>query len=354
MAHTTLQRAQVCGFQGCGHLVRRKGECGDRPCPRNAGQDLARHASLADHTSVLTAAFTDPMADAAPPSALASDGTRPVTAAEFSDAITAGYTDDDGDRRAVIDAAAALERRLRHVPTADLIDAAWADTDLAADLDGGPGDGTTGTWSRTGWGRWTHHAGSRPAPPSDDAQTFDPADPGDLRRMSRQLRHDAAHRLVQLWAVDPTGHPQTRAMQRIAADTISRGGRGFEPDPALTGRDKVYAETLKATYDATQEWLAERGIGWVTLHRGESATSAGYRRHPLASWTSEDWVADWHATNSTATSGRPGTERVVTADIPARDILSLPVTGMGTMTEYEAVVLTRPRPDRAATHGLAA
>lgn len=358
MATQTLTRAVQCGFQGCGHVVRRPGDCGDRSCPRNAGSELARHASLADNTGLMAQAFNDPFGDseqAAPAGRPAATG-RLTTAERMSDLITDGYTDDDGDRRAVVDAAEMLEKRMRHVPTAALLDAAWADTPLGAALADGPAGPVSGVWSRSPWGSWTRHpAGSDPTGSAEPGSTFyDPVDSRDLQRLARQLRTDACHRMAQLWAVSPIDHPQTRRMQQIAGDAMRRDPKGFTVEPGLTGRDRVYGEFLSAQYRATQDWLAERDVEWVTLHRGESATDTGYRRRPLASWTTEEWVADFHATTSVGLSGSAGTDRVVTAEIPARDILALPVTGMGTMTEYEAVVLSRPRPDRSATVGLAA
>ncbi|AXV10025.1 hypothetical protein DVS28_b0255 (plasmid) [Euzebya pacifica] len=336
--------------------MRRRGDCGGRQCPRSIGAELVRHAELGDDTGLLAQAFNDPFTPPNITAAPATGGTSgSLTSPEAMAAmITAGYDDDDGDRRAVVDTAATLEAAIRSIPTAALIDAAWADTPLAAALADGPGDGTSGFWTRTAWGEWTRHPGGSAEPDDPGTVVFHPGDTKDLRALSRQVRRDAVHRLVQLWAVDPTGHPQTRAMQRIAADAMARDPRGFTPDPALTGRDKVYAELLAAQYDHTQRWLADRGIEWVTLHRGESATGRGYRRHPMASWTTEEWVADWHATGSLSSGGTPGSERVATADIPARDIMSVPTTGMGTMTEYEVVVLSRVRPDRAAVSGRAA
>ena len=336
-------------------MVRRRGDCGGRQCPRSTGAELGRHAGLGEAPGLLAQVFTDPLTGPQLAARGAGGATGALTSPEeMSALLTAGYDDDDGDRRAVVDTAAALEAATRSIPTAALIDAAWADTPLAAALADGPGDGTSGFWSRTAWGEWTRHPGGSPEPDDTDTTVFHPGDPQDLRALSRQVRRDAVHRLVQLWAVDPTGHPQTRAMQRIAADAMARDPRGFAPDPSLTGRDKVYAELLAAQYEQTQRWLADRGVEWVSLHRGESATESGYRRHPMASWTTEEWVADWHATGSLTAGGLPGTERVTTSDIPARDILSVPTTGMGTMTEYEVVVLSRPRPDRAAASGRAA
>ena len=149
--------------------MRRRGDCGGRQCPRSTGAELGRHAELGDDTGLLAQAFTDPFSPsvgaAAPPPATANGSL--TSSEDMAAMITAGYDDDDGDRRAVVDTAATLEAATRSIPTAALIDAAWADTPLAATLADGPGDGTSGFWSRTAWGEWTRHPGGSLQTPDD-------------------------------------------------------------------------------------------------------------------------------------------------------------------------------------------
>lgn len=117
---------------------------------------------------------------------------------------------------------------------------------------------------------------------------------------------------------------------------------------------------LSATYSETQEYLAERGLTSMHLHRGmhfdalppwlaeadaqglthDGKVDGGVRvlLNPASSWAAGHETADSFA----------GGHRVYVefeAEIPASDVLSSSVTGLGALTENEMVVLGFPRDD---------
>ncbi|MCJ0875808.1 hypothetical protein [Streptomyces sp. AP-93] len=120
----------------------------------------------------------------------------------------------------------------------------------------------------------------------------------------------------------------------------------------LYNKDALH-DFLRSQYDLTQETLAERGVTEVLSYRaltwaegaptpdwagqevGE-AVEAGQR--PLASWSADrSIVAEWM-------DQRGGSGVVLVDRTPARDILALPLTGIGYLGQKEWVLLPGGRP----------
>ncbi|MCK9871446.1 hypothetical protein MRI28_17680 [Nocardiopsis dassonvillei] len=110
---------------------------------------------------------------------------------------------------------------------------------------------------------------------------------------------------------------------------------------------------VRTQYEMTQEVLAERGISeligyramswqegaprpdWLGLNVGDGFQA---RHRPLASWSADrQIVADWLETR-----GAPGA--ILVDRTPARDVLSVPTTGMGYFAQMEWVALPGDRP----------
>jgi hypothetical protein len=95
--------------------------------------------------------------------------------------------------------------------------------------------------------------------------------------------------------------------------------------------ERIIEVSLDAQYNATQSWFQEQGISEVTLYRGmETDTPAGTQEvnmRPLSSWSLNEATADAFG------------QTVLQATFPVERILSIPLTGIGCLNEYEAVVL---------------
>ena len=98
----------------------------------------------------------------------------------------------------------------------------------------------------------------------------------------------------------------------------------------------------RAVYDQTQAWLSRRGITSVRLYRGSAEAAplrTGAVRHgalalrPLTSWSTRFETA---AEFGTLHEGRGQVQAV---DVPASRIFSMPLTGPGEASKYEALVL---------------
>jgi len=125
----------------------------------------------------------------------------------------------------------------------------------------------------------------------------------------------------------------------------------------LVAKNPAVRAVLEAQYEATQAYLAERGISELTLLRGYRPTAADRETGihdiparqaatittqlaPLSSFTTRDDVA-----TGFAEGGRDGL--VLMAKVPAREVFSLPFTGNGCLPEREVVVFGGYRTVRA-------
>jgi len=117
----------------------------------------------------------------------------------------------------------------------------------------------------------------------------------------------------------------------------------YEPSTGL-GDDKVLQSFVKAQYQATQQYLAAKGIKEITLFRGmkNAPLTSPYEdevnpekteilMRPLSSWSTSVDEANYFA-------GRDGSGVVIKARFKAKDIFALPLTGVGCLLEFEVVV----------------
>lgn len=117
----------------------------------------------------------------------------------------------------------------------------------------------------------------------------------------------------------------------------------YEPSTNL-GNDKVLQSFVKAQYQATQQYLAAKGIKEITLFRGmkNAPLTSPYEdevnpekteilMRPLSSWSTSVNEANYFA-------GRDQTGVVIKARFKAKDIFALPLTGVGCLLEMEVVV----------------
>jgi len=119
----------------------------------------------------------------------------------------------------------------------------------------------------------------------------------------------------------------------------------YDPSTKL-GDDKVLQSFVKAQYEATQQYLAAKGIKEITLFRGMKTAPLASRyeddepnperteilMRPLSSWSTSADEANFFAGGD----GREGV--VIKARFKAKDIFALPLTGVGCMMEFEVVV----------------
>jgi hypothetical protein len=119
----------------------------------------------------------------------------------------------------------------------------------------------------------------------------------------------------------------------------------YDPSTRL-GNDKVLQSFVKAQYEATQQYLAAKGIKEITLFRGmktppltspyeddeQNSERTEILMRPLSSWSTSADEANFFA-------GRElGDGVVIKARFKAKDIFALPLTGVGCLMEFEVVV----------------
>lgn len=200
---------------------------------------------------------------------------------------------------------------------------------------------------------------------------LDPADPrhapDKVIRMDRPeadtlVRQISVSEVMGAWAFGSNNNARVLALQEATEEEFGLPRvLGWDMDSKM--REDVENELdysrnalrdfVRTQYEMTQELLAERGvselIGYRTLTWPEGAprpdwadlnVGASFQalRRPLESWSAERQVAsDWLETR-----GGPG---VILIDrMPAQDVLSLPLTGMGYLAQKEWVALPGDRP----------
>ena len=150
---------------------------------------------------------------------------------------------------------------------------------------------------------------------------------------------DAAQKVFKTdWAV-------TWSRDQYASDTGQvEANLTYDPSTKF-GDDKVLQSFVKAQYEATQQYLAAKGIKEITLFRGMKTAPLASRyeddepnperteilMRPLSSWSTSADEANYF-------SGREGDGVVIKARFKAQDIFALPLTGVGCMMEMEVVV----------------
>jgi len=103
---------------------------------------------------------------------------------------------------------------------------------------------------------------------------------------------------------------------------------------------KVQRDSLDAylggVYDNTQDYYKERGIDTVTVYRGVGALKADkYAKGEKVQLKSSNALESWTTNKGVARAW--GT--MVQADVPVDRILGMSTTGIGTVDEYEVVVI---------------
>ncbi|MFH9871558.1 hypothetical protein ACH4NT_36475 [Streptomyces lydicus] len=202
-----------------------------------------------------------------------------------------------------------------------------------------------------------------------DVLAVDELDPANPRHApDRVLRMDdpqadtvvrmiAVSELMGSWAYGSNNNVRVLALQEATQEEFGLtevlewqmdAKTRFAVDLELDYNRDALRDFVRTQYEMTQEVLAERGISEVISYRALSwSPEAGQpswagldvgetfeaRQRPLASWSADrQIVADWLE--------QRGGSGVILADLkPARDILSLPLTGMGYLGQKEWVTL---------------
>ena len=171
---------------------------------------------------------------------------------------------------------------------------------------------------------------------------------------SEQALKEAGLRvLVGSWAISSNdSNPLSLAIQDVAQKMFkidwavgwydNGARRNFSPSTEFAD-NKVLKSFVRAQYDATQKYLASKGIKKVTLYRGmQDITIEDYGDgsevktvevllRPLSAWSTDAKEAETFA-------GRGSNSVVIKATIPAQDIFSIPLTGVGCLKENEVVI----------------
>jgi hypothetical protein len=198
-------------------------------------------------------------------------------------------------------------------------------------------------------------------------------------------REDYINLFVATWAATSNdGNELSLALQDSAAELFGlKNAVSWDMDEADGGfaseavdyqpsekyspaTEKVLTAFLQAQYDATQQYLADKGIKSVTVFRGmrfdsrEDFEKAGFdhytqdeysnhpddekvaqgsaivRQRPLSSWSVSRKIAVDFA-------GEDGLGVVIKTRVPSSHIVSTPLTGLGCAQESEVVVMDDPK-----------
>ncbi len=173
----------------------------------------------------------------------------------------------------------------------------------------------------------------------------------------KALKEVAVRHLVSAWATSSNNnYPLSLAMQDAAQKlfktdwAVSWTDNEAKRSPIYTpstehSDNKVLRSFLLAQYNATQQYFASKGIKKVTLFRGmgsmpmvfdvdspsESQTAELLMR-PLSAWSTNFSEANAFAVRE----GKDGI--LIKATFDVKDILSIPLTGVGCSEEFEVVV----------------
>jgi hypothetical protein len=167
-------------------------------------------------------------------------------------------------------------------------------------------------------------------------------------------RQAGVNGLVGHWAATSNGDATALAMQNAAEDTFGIKGATTWDNPKsaddLAKADElgskygtVYSDVLNAQYDATQEQFKADGVKSMDLYRGvetkynsivgpgDDPSSMEIASRPMSSWSVNPAVATGFANTNGGT--------IIQASVPVENIFSTPMTGSGTLTESEVIVL---------------
>jgi hypothetical protein len=150
-----------------------------------------------------------------------------------------------------------------------------------------------------------------------------------------ELKRSAAEYFIRQWA-SSSGHPVAVAAVSSVANSMGLDYKLLkhheETNAWINSRPELKRATDslgKAIYDSTQDWLVERGIKELEVHR-----VGGLSENRLFS--------SWSTTFGGARAEGGAGERVK-ASVPAKYVFSLAGAGFGTLHETEAVLLPRPK-----------
>lgn len=191
--------------------------------------------------------------------------------------------------------------------------------------------------------------------------------PMDTAEAERLVRLIATAELMGAWSYGSSNNARVLALQEIACDEFGlRGVRQSQLDPATRAtvdrelrynRDAL-TDFLRTQYTMTQEVLHARGVTELISYRayiwpaeqppGVDESSIGtvveVPQRPLASWSPDRQViADWLKARQ-----EPGV--ILAARHSAQELVSLPTTGMGELSQQRWVAL--PGDHRAVVDGV--
>lgn len=245
---------------------------------------------------------------------------------------------------------ATIADHLADIPDADLFDG--SDLHALTHPDEYEWSATDRTLSYRPRGGGTPHAvGATAITRTPPPETFQPYGGQDVRRRGRQI---VASQTLAQWALGETGldYSEVRELHQAADDLFLQEG---EPPAGTFARTRARA-VLRAQYDATQRWFADRDITEIAVSRGMK-WEAGQQAPTWVPATKGDTVdgqVPLNALSSFSTredvasffADRELFEDTVSVRIhgtvPVSRIVATPRTGIGCLAEAELVVLDGP------------
>jgi hypothetical protein len=116
----------------------------------------------------------------------------------------------------------------------------------------------------------------------------------------------------------------------------------------VTNNGKVYEAFLSAQYGATQQFFKDNNISSLEIYRGvvgndiPIGSDVEVSTRPLSSWSTDRNTANWFASPENVPASEADkyvAGAIFHAIVPASQVLSLPITGVGCYGENEVVLL---------------
>jgi hypothetical protein len=177
---------------------------------------------------------------------------------------------------------------------------------------------------------------------------------------NEMLGKEAVSDLVRAWAgTSNDNNSQSLAVQQAVKDEFGLEGtsewNGALPETeAEVEKDykengELYRAFVRAQYEGTQKYFADRGITSLPIYRGFMVNTD----YPFPDWVSKILsgshtsdseiplrpLSSWSLSNTTAVQFTRSSGFIFAGSIPVSRVLSTPYTGVGCLKEYEVTLL---------------
>ncbi len=183
-----------------------------------------------------------------------------------------------------------------------------------------------------------------------------------LNKTDKEQRQAACSALISRWAnTSNDSSAESLAMQSAAAKEFGLEENQILPMSDVTSKNTkeflaqngpALQDFLRAQYNDTQQMLKDQNVASITLYRGQRGFPESTTEHtdvtPFTTTTHQDTslmrpISSWSSSYDTAAGSFAGDSEtggvIMTAQVPASQIMSCARTGFGCLNEHEFTVL---------------